>query len=75
MKREQLHQYLEQQVQVTLFDGSSYVGIFMRCDDKRFETNPNLFLKPNYYVLINNQETIIHSQHSTRPVRTIYPCR
>lgn len=74
MKREQLHQYLEQQVQLTLFDGSSYVGIFMRCDDKRFETNPNLFLKPNYYVLINNQETIVSPIFRCSHIRKLTIC-
>lgn len=74
MKREQVEQYLEQQVQVTLFDDSFYEGIILRCDDKRFETNPSLFLKPKYYVLISNQGTIVSPIFRCSHIRKLTIC-
>lgn len=70
MKREKLETYIGRQVKVLLFDGRAYEGCLQKTNTDAVKHNPNLYLKHNYYALLdkggNTMGPIFRCSHVTR---------
>ena len=55
MKREKLETYIGRQVKVLLFDGRAYEGCLQKTNTDAVKHNPNLYLKHNYYALLDKE--------------------
>ena len=53
MKRSELEKFLGKTVEILLFDGDSYGGELHKTNEERFKSNAELYLKPNFYFIIN----------------------
>lgn len=53
MKREKLETYIGRQVKLLLFDGRAYEGCLQKTNTDAVKHNPNLYLKHNYYALLD----------------------
>lgn len=52
VRKKDLDTYLDQEVCITLFDGSVLTGYLMKTGDELVRQNPNLYLPKNYYFLV-----------------------
>lgn len=57
MQRGKLERYIGSNVEITLFDGSAIEGILYKTGTKRYQNNPDLYLRKNFYVLENVNDT------------------
>ena len=69
MKREKLEKYLENEVEITIFDGSVRKGELHKTGEEQFKNNPNLYIPNNYYFLINPQSFLFKCSHVRKVVK------
>ncbi len=61
MTRKDLEANLGRTMRLRLFDGEEITGILHKTNEERYNDNPNLYLKPNYYFLSDEAGNCITS--------------
>ena len=57
MRRGDLEKYIGSNVEITLFDDSVIEGVLYKTGTKRYQNNPDLYLRQKFYVLENVNNT------------------
>lgn len=55
MKKSEFEKYLGKNVIITLFDNDIIEGVLHKTEEKIFDNEPNFYLKPKCYVLLNHK--------------------
>ena len=65
MKRDDLERYIGGNVEITLFDDKVIDGVLYKTGTERYKDNPNLYLRPKFYVLEKGDDfsCIFRSSH------------
>lgn len=71
MNREQLEKYLKKKVKIKIFTGEEFEGFLRKSGEIEFDNNPSLFLRRNYYFLVDKNLNCISCLFRTSHVRKI----